>query len=192
MLTDAARAGEAGKEYTRRETVKIKQIVALDSPAPRSRFPDCKSGGWALALAAERRCCVCTRRPHADRRSLEIASQSRALFPAALTRPRALRVPQLSLEAHARELFGAGPLGYARRGSRAVLAARDLPLGDPHGQEGGGAPGSTHPETWRKQTRDRAHTWAERGRGWRKGRGLEGKVDGRGGACEKRGPAEIR
>ena len=87
-----------------------------------------------------------------DRRSWEIASQARALFPAALTRPRALRVPQLSLEAHARELFGAGPLGCARPGSRAVLAARDLPLGDPHGQAGG-APGSTHPETWRKQTR---------------------------------------
>ena len=108
--------------------------------------------GWALTLAAERSCCVCTRRPHADRRSWEIASQARALFPAALTRPRALRVPQLSLEAHARELFGAGPLGCARPGSRAVLAARDLPLGDPHGQAGG-APGSTHPETWRKQTR---------------------------------------
>ena len=151
MLTDAARAGEA---CTRRETVKIKQIVALDSPAPRSRFPDCKSGGWALTLAAERSCGVCTRRPHADRRSLEIAPQSRTLFPAALTWPRALRVPQLSLEAHARELFGAGPLGCARRGSRAVLAARDLPLGDPHGQEGGGAPVSTHPETWRKQTHD--------------------------------------
>ena len=62
-----------------------------------------------------------------------------------LTRPSALRVPQLSLEAHARELFGAGSLGCARWGSRAVRAARGLPLGAPHGREGGGAPGSTQP-----------------------------------------------
>lgn len=66
-----------------------------------------------------------------------------------------------------------------RREPLRVPAARDLPLGDPHGQEGGGAPGSTRPETWRKQTRgdpasvSGSHAWAERGRGRRKGQGIE-------------------
>lgn len=60
-----------------------------------------------------------------------------------LTLPGSLRVPQLSLEAHACELFGAGPLACAGGRSCAVLAIRGLPLGDPHGREGGGAPGST-------------------------------------------------
>lgn len=112
----------------------------------------------------------------------------------ALTRLRALRTPQLSLEAHARELFGAGPLGCARAESRSVLAARGLPLGDPHGREGRGAPGSTHQETRQEDARTAgyhlgvpgAHTCA--GRGGTGGRG-RASVGGRGGPVRP-GPAE--
>lgn len=95
----------------------------------------------------------------------------------ALTLPCTLRVPQLSLEAHARELFGAGPLGCTRGGSRAVLAARGLPLRDSHDREGGGARGSTpgaprQKEASRLQLNYRGPHMRRNGRGWREGRGL--------------------
>lgn len=124
----------------------------------------------------------------------------------ALTRLGALRVPQLSLEAHPRELFGAGPLGCAQAGTRAVLAARGLPLGNPHGRERNDAPGSTHTAT-RQGTRGKRCS-ASRGpcphvrrkrralRGGRcQGRGCKGpdrrkgRVLGRGGAGTGRGGA---
>lgn len=74
----------------------------------------------------------------------EAAPHARAPRRPALTRPRALRVPQLSLEAHARELFRAGPLGRAHGGSRAVPAAAGLPLGDPHAARAGSRAAHTY------------------------------------------------
>lgn len=95
----------------------------------------------------------------------------------ALTLPCTLRVSQLSLEAHARELFGTGPLGCTRGGSRAVLVARGLPLRDSHDREGGGARGSTPGAPRQKeasglQLNYRGPHMRRNGRGWRKGRGL--------------------
>lgn len=95
----------------------------------------------------------------------------------ALTRPRALRLPQLSLEAHARQLLRARPLGC----TCAALATWSLPLGDPHGRRDAdpkestqpGSPGN--PRAALGHTRVyAAHTCAGRGGQRRKRRDLSG------------------
>lgn len=88
--------------------------------------------------------------------------------PASLTRPWALRVPQLGFELHARKLLHTGSLASAREGR--------LPLGDPHGPNR--RPLDT--SALAKPTRPEALS-ARKGRDWRKSRSLSGKACGRGG-----------